>query len=347
MYFSLVIFASIFRISARARKARTLTSGTDQPVISRDFLDRPLLDFQQGDDQPGGGRQAAEDALDQLAGRLGMLVGGAGFDDELVEPVGFRLGKFGEGGFAVALVGAEEIVAGAYRQAHEPMLKGRLAPETRQLLEGLDENLLDDVLHFALPPRVAAGGGKNARLILDNQRLEAGRIPLQHGGDQLRVGGLHCSQRRVMPKACSNSAENLATSAMIKGGCWLMVASILSRISGRNRINSRAATTMANWLLISWRMCPSFLFNSANCSAVNVAGVFGTPICRPVCSQSPAKSSSFARRDGYGCRTEFFISLVGTARCAVRASQRDAPTMEEFCRALVGIHFHFLILILI
>src|ERR1039458_1781370 len=34
MYFALVIFASIFRISARARKARTLTRGTDQPVIA-------------------------------------------------------------------------------------------------------------------------------------------------------------------------------------------------------------------------------------------------------------------------------------------------------------------------
>ena len=33
-YFSLLILASIFFISARARKARTLTSGTDQPVNS-------------------------------------------------------------------------------------------------------------------------------------------------------------------------------------------------------------------------------------------------------------------------------------------------------------------------
>jgi hypothetical protein len=34
-----------------------------------------------------------------------------------------------------------------------------------------------------------------------------------------------------------------------------------------------------------------------------------------------------------GRRTKFFISWVGTARCAVRASQRDAPAFEERCPA--------------
>ena len=42
-----------------------------------------------------------------------------------------------------------------------------------------------------------------------------------------------------------------------------------------------------------------------------------------------------------GCRTKFFILLVGTARCAVRASQRDAPTIEESCHAPDTGHYDF------
>jgi hypothetical protein len=47
--------------------------------------------------------------------------------------------------------------------------------------------------------------------------------------------------------------------------------------------------------LISWRMCPSFWVNSANCAALNVAGLFGTAICLQTCPHSGCKSSSFAR----------------------------------------------------
>src|SRR5208282_4644756 len=51
------------------------------------------------------------------------------------------------------------------------------------------------------------------------------------------------SYGRLRPRARSNSAENLATSAVILGGCCPIVSNILSRKSGLRRISSRAATT--------------------------------------------------------------------------------------------------------
>ena len=54
------------------------------------------------------------------------------------------------------------------------MLERCVAAETRQFLEGFEENLLDNVLHLALPPGVTPRGGKHPGLIAGNQRFKRG-----------------------------------------------------------------------------------------------------------------------------------------------------------------------------
>ena len=83
------------------------------------------------------------------------------------------VGEFREGRLAIALVGAEKIVARPHRQAHQPMLKRCFAAEAAEFLKGLDPHFLGDVLDLAFQAGVAPDGGKDAGRILLHQRLEA------------------------------------------------------------------------------------------------------------------------------------------------------------------------------
>ena len=129
--------------------------------------------------------------MNQLFGGVRLLTGGFGRGGAAFEPVIFFVRDFGKGRFAIALVGAEKIVASPHGQAHEPMLKWRVTPKTAQLLKRFDPDLLNDVLHFAFQPGIAPGGGKDARRIFLDQWLEARGVALKGGRDQLRVGAFH------------------------------------------------------------------------------------------------------------------------------------------------------------
>src|SRR2546428_13004307 len=58
-------------------------------------------------------------------------------------------------------------------------------------MKRLKKHFLDDVFHFTFASSVAAGGGEDARLVLFEQRLEAGGVATQHSRDQLRVSSFH------------------------------------------------------------------------------------------------------------------------------------------------------------
>lgn len=66
-------------------------------------------------------------------------------------------------------MGAEEVVAGAHRDAHEPVLERRFEPEAGQPFETLEKHLLNDVLHLGLAAGIAAGGGEDARLMASDE----------------------------------------------------------------------------------------------------------------------------------------------------------------------------------
>ena len=104
---------------------------------------------------------------------------------------------------AVALVGAEKIVAGADGEAHEPVFEGRFAAKAREFLERLHPDFLDDILHLVFATGVAARGAEDARGIFFHQRLEARGVAPQHLGDQFRIGGFH--RWRTMPKIFARS----------------------------------------------------------------------------------------------------------------------------------------------
>src|SRR6185369_1330208 len=88
------------------------------------------------------------------------------------------------------------------------MFERRFPAETAQFLKGLQPYFLDDVLHFALPTRIAPRGRKNPWRIFLDQRFEARRVALQHRGDQLRFRTVHFRQyaKRVRPKSKSPGA---------------------------------------------------------------------------------------------------------------------------------------------
>ena len=71
------------------------------------------------------------------------------------------------------------------------MLEWRVAAKAAEFLKRFEPDFLDDVFHFAFAPRITAGGGKNARRIFFNQRLETGRITGKHGSYQLRFSPFH------------------------------------------------------------------------------------------------------------------------------------------------------------
>jgi hypothetical protein len=156
-----------------------------------DFLDRPLFDFQQRDDHAGSGGELLEHAINELPGGGGAFIGLIRVADKPVKPVILRFGEFGKGGFTVALVAAQEIVAGADGQAHQPMFKGSFATDASEFVEGFEPDFLYDVLDLAFPAGVTTGGGKNARGVFHDQRLEAGGVALQHRGNEFRVGSFH------------------------------------------------------------------------------------------------------------------------------------------------------------
>src|SRR4051812_29563067 len=154
-------------------------------------------------------------------------------------------------------------------------------------MKSLCPDFLDNIFHFAFPPRVAAGGGEQARGGLFDQRLKASGVAFEHRGNQIRIRWLHeysvclncknlkaesrateCPARttarhvRVIPVTFSNSAENRSSLSRILGGCSRRVESMRCRISGLSFISSAAATTNAKSPLMSCRNVESLRFNS-------------------------------------------------------------------------------------
>src|SRR5215204_2678344 len=74
------------------------------------------------------------------------------------------------------------------------MFERGFSAETLELLKSFQPDFLDDVFDLALAAGVAPCGGKNSRRIFLDQRFEAGRVSLQHCGNQLRFAGFHCRQ---------------------------------------------------------------------------------------------------------------------------------------------------------
>jgi hypothetical protein len=64
------------------------------------------------------------------------------------------------------------------------MLKGGFTAKTAQLVERLQPDLLDNILHLALPPGITPGRGKHPRRVLDHQRFKTGAVTLQNRGYQ-------------------------------------------------------------------------------------------------------------------------------------------------------------------
>ena len=60
----------------------------------RDFLDRPVFNFQQGDDQPGSGRKLLENALNELPRRRRALASFLRMTDESIQPILLWLSEF-------------------------------------------------------------------------------------------------------------------------------------------------------------------------------------------------------------------------------------------------------------
>src|SRR5690348_14398432 len=93
------------------------------------------------------------------------------------------------------------------------MLEWRLSAEALQSLEGLQPDLLNDILHLALAPGIAAGRCENPWRIFLNQRLKARSIPFQHPRDQLRLGQFHPADYVTPNRGLKEESHCLATVA--------------------------------------------------------------------------------------------------------------------------------------
>src|SRR5262245_56292738 len=117
---------------------------------------------------------------------------------------------------------AQEIVAGSDGHAHEPMFERRVAAEAREFLERLAPDFLNDVLDFIFAARVTTRGAENARRVFGHEWFEAGGVPLQHRGNQLRIGPFHrrglwhprqyfttrLKERESLARTCQNGIVN-------------------------------------------------------------------------------------------------------------------------------------------
>jgi len=68
------------------------------------------------------------------------------------------------------------------------MLEGSLPPPGVELLVGLHEDLLDDVLHLPFEPSMTAGRGEHPRLMSADQVLEPLNPSPPNQGDNLGIG---------------------------------------------------------------------------------------------------------------------------------------------------------------
>src|SRR5262249_24408833 len=95
--------------------------------------------------------------------------------------------------------------------------------------------------------RVPTSCGCSASLLSDGATVS--KVTGRHLGsyDENPVYG------RVIPNACSNSAENLLREAMTLGGCSPSVFSIRSDVCGLRRTSSKAVSINDRLLLMSWR----------------------------------------------------------------------------------------------
>ena len=97
-----------------------------------------------------------------------MFGGGGAFGvefattDVVFQPIALGVSQLGDVGFAIALVFAQEIVAGADGEAHEPVFEGRIAAEGGEMAVGFGPDFLDDVFDLAFAAGVTARGGEEA-----------------------------------------------------------------------------------------------------------------------------------------------------------------------------------------
>jgi hypothetical protein len=68
------------------------------------------------------------------------------------------------------------------------MLKRSLAPPRVELVVGLHEDLLNDVLHLPVQSRMTTGCGKHPRLVTADKFLETVDLSLSHLGYDFSVG---------------------------------------------------------------------------------------------------------------------------------------------------------------
>ena len=156
-----------------------------------DFFHRAVLDFQQRNDQPGRRGQLSEHLLHQFARGRGVFAGVSRIRGEVIEPAGLFVGDVRKRHFPIALMCAQEIVTSPNGQTHEPVLERGVAAKAVQFMKRLEKHFLDDVFDFTFAAGVAAGGGEDTRLVLFQQRLEAGGVSTQHSRDQFRGGSFH------------------------------------------------------------------------------------------------------------------------------------------------------------
>src|SRR6266567_3835745 len=156
-YFSLAMLARIFRISARARKARTFTSGTDQPVS----------------------REISLTGRSSISSKV-ITRRAAGESCSSTRSINCR-----------AASACSAASAGWFTKRSSQSV---FAAEAFQFLKGLEPDFLNDVFDLAFSTGVAAGGGKNARGIFLDQWFEAFGIAFQDRGYQLRFGWFHCPE---------------------------------------------------------------------------------------------------------------------------------------------------------
>jgi len=172
-------------------KGADLDEGDGPSGETGDLADGTVFEFEKGEDQAGGGGELGKGMFHEGFGGVGISAGIVRGGGVFFEPVGFIVRQVGHGLFAIALVGAEDVVADADGDAHEPMFEGGIGAPGVEVLEDPDEDLLDGVGDLVLVTGVASGSGKQAWLIAGDDLLETSDITGPDGGDDFGVGRIH------------------------------------------------------------------------------------------------------------------------------------------------------------
>jgi hypothetical protein len=83
---------------------------------------------------------------------------------------------------------AQEIIAGADRHPHEPVVERCLEPKSRKALECFHEHLLDDVLDLILAAGVSPRGREDPRLVPHDEVFELPWRPREHKPYEFFIG---------------------------------------------------------------------------------------------------------------------------------------------------------------